>query len=143
MDFGKPLIDALAGTKTLGPAALRNLGVEADSAAAGAASLAARAVALKSRVADVDGGIGDVRENFSDVRPVDRPWAAGGGGVRRALDQLVPDGRIPSARGGAFATWCGQLAPEELERVRAVPELRDVVDARLRRAGRPAPDSTK
>jgi len=132
------LTDALAGTKTFGPAALRTLGGEAGDAAATAASLATQAAALVSRstgteVAAVDEGIDDVRQNFSELRPAGEAWDVRGGGVRRSLAELVPGGRVPSTRGAAFAKWREQLTPEEFDRVRAVPEYRDAIAARSRR----------
>ena len=137
MSFGKALTQALSGTKTLGPAALARLGGAAGSAVDTAASLAAQAAASKAgaQAAGVDGGIDEVRTEFSDVRPTTRAWAAGGGGVARSLEELVPGGRIPTLRGDAFAAWREQLTRADRERVWAVPAHRDAIAARLRRSG--------
>ncbi|ALU88768.1 filamentous hemagglutinin outer membrane protein [Herbaspirillum rubrisubalbicans M1] len=55
--------------------------------------------------------------------------------VLRSLDQLVPEGKIPSVRNGAFNDWYNQLSPQEFNRVWAVPEYRDAIQARIRQPG--------
>jgi filamentous hemagglutinin len=55
--------------------------------------------------------------------------------VLRSLDQLVPGGKIPSVRNGAFNDWYNQLSPQEFDRVWAVREYRDAIQARIRQPG--------
>jgi hypothetical protein len=58
-----------------------------------------------------------------------------GAAVGRPLTELVPDGRVPSVRGGAFNRWFNGLTAEELERVWSVPEYRESIEARIRQPG--------
>lgn len=143
MAFGKALSNAVAAAGGKGLGVLGKLGGAAPDALSSAVALAALAARLKPEgasagTAAVDAAIAALRRDFATARPAARPWDADGGGLRRGLGELVPGGRIPSVRGGAFAAWRARLTPEEFARVDAVPEYGAMIVARTTRPARGA-----
>lgn len=55
--------------------------------------------------------------------------------LTRSLDELVPRGRIPSIRGGAFNEWFNGLTSDEFSTVWAQPSFRRAIEARIRQPG--------
>ncbi len=58
--------------------------------------------------------------------------AAPGG---RTLDEIAPNGRVPSVTNHAFADWFDDLNPAEFDRAWADPAIREKIEARIRHPG--------
>jgi filamentous hemagglutinin len=53
----------------------------------------------------------------------------------RALEQLLPDGKVPSVRGGEFNRWFDELSSAELDVLWQNKAARDAIEARIRQPG--------
>nr|WP_312108601.1 hemagglutinin repeat-containing protein [Stenotrophomonas indicatrix] len=53
----------------------------------------------------------------------------------RSLDQLLPDGKVPSVRNGEFNRWFDELSSKELEVLWENKRTRDAIEARIRQPG--------
>ncbi|MDI6529504.1 hypothetical protein QMA71_28575, partial [Pseudomonas otitidis] len=53
----------------------------------------------------------------------------------RSLDQLLPNGKVPSVRGGEFNRWFDELSSAELDVLWKNKAARDAIEARIRQPG--------
>ncbi|WP_425357931.1 DUF637 domain-containing protein [Pseudomonas asplenii] len=53
----------------------------------------------------------------------------------RSLEQLLPNGKVPSVRGGEFNRWFDELSPAELDVLWQNKAARDAIEARIRQPG--------
>lgn len=99
---------------------LRDYGTEA-------AKAALEIALLKGAGKYLDGAGASVLVSGGTKATVDKPI--------RSLEQLLPDGKVPSVRGGEFNRWFDELSSAELDVLWQNNAARDAIEARIRQPG--------
>ncbi|QXH49115.1 hemagglutinin repeat-containing protein [Pseudomonas fakonensis] len=87
---------------------------------------------LGGTITSMKGGKNPVVNEKPEVRPIE---VAGTGKTLRSMDELLPNGKVPTHASGDFGRWFDNLTPDELNMLWADPKIKPAIERQIRKPG--------